>query len=48
MASTFTEAVQNSQQGIPLLSPAEANDALAADANFEDIFLGEGGHRSMA
>ncbi|MBJ95066.1 MAG: sulfurtransferase [Rickettsiales bacterium] len=33
MASTFTEAVQNSQQGIPLLSPAEANDALAADAN---------------
>ena len=31
MASNFTEAVKNAQEGIPLLSPAEANEALTCN-----------------
>lgn len=31
MASNFTETVKNAQNGIPLLSPVEANDALTSN-----------------
>ena len=33
MSSSFAETVQNAQEGIALLSPAETNAALAADPN---------------
>ena len=33
MAKTFTEAVQNAQTGLPLLSPTQANELLQNDPN---------------
>lgn len=33
MAKTFTEAVQNAQNGLPLLSPTQANELLQNDPN---------------